>query len=100
MNGMLWQDTSGHFFGMNSWQPPNRVAAFHRRPAGNPGTSSFETGMANRARPCRYGPFLGRFVDWSWAQAYHRVGIDYYLKLVSAVPFTGPLSKIAFGRLR
>ncbi len=31
----------------------------------------------------------GEFVfDWAWAQAYHRVGIDYYPKLVSAVPFT------------
>jgi hypothetical protein len=31
----------------------------------------------------------GEFVfDWSWAQAYHRVGIEYYPKLVSAVPFT------------
>jgi predicted N-acyltransferase len=31
----------------------------------------------------------GEFVfDWAWAQAYHRLGIDYYPKLVSAVPFT------------
>lgn len=31
----------------------------------------------------------GEFVfDWAWAQAYHRHGIDYYPKLVSAVPFT------------
>ena len=31
----------------------------------------------------------GEFVfDWSWAQAYERAGLDYYPKLVSAVPFT------------
>jgi len=31
----------------------------------------------------------GEFVfDWSWAQAYQRAGLDYYPKLVSAVPFT------------
>ena len=31
----------------------------------------------------------GEFVfDWAWAQAYHRAGLDYYPKLVSAVPFT------------
>jgi predicted N-acyltransferase len=31
----------------------------------------------------------GEFVfDWSWAQAYHRAGVPYYPKLVSAVPFT------------
>jgi predicted N-acyltransferase len=31
----------------------------------------------------------GEFVfDWHWAQAYARVGLDYYPKLLSAVPFT------------
>jgi uncharacterized protein len=31
----------------------------------------------------------GEFVfDWSWANAFARAGIDYYPKLVSAVPFT------------
>lgn len=31
----------------------------------------------------------GEFVfDWSWAQAYKQAGLDYYPKLVSAVPFT------------
>lgn len=31
----------------------------------------------------------GEFVfDWSWAQAYQRVGLEYYPKLVSAAPFT------------
>lgn len=26
--------------------------------------------------------------DWSWADAYHRVGMQYYPKLVSAIPYT------------
>lgn len=31
----------------------------------------------------------GEFVfDWAWADAYRRAGLDYYPKLVSAVPFT------------
>jgi uncharacterized protein len=31
----------------------------------------------------------GEFVfDWGWAEAYHRVGLDYYPKLSVAVPFT------------
>jgi len=31
----------------------------------------------------------GEFVfDWAWASAYHQAGLDYYPKLVSAVPFT------------
>ncbi|MGI9272981.1 MAG: GNAT family N-acetyltransferase [Woeseiaceae bacterium] len=31
----------------------------------------------------------GEFVfDWAWAQAYERAGLEYYPKLVSAIPFT------------
>lgn len=31
----------------------------------------------------------GEFVfDWAWAHAYERAGLDYYPKLVSAIPFT------------
>ena len=31
----------------------------------------------------------GEFVfDWSWAQAYQRAGLEYYPKLLSAIPFT------------
>jgi predicted N-acyltransferase len=41
----------------------------------------------------------GEFVfDWSWAQAYHRAGIDYYPKLISAVPFTpAPSTRLLLG---
>lgn len=36
----------------------------------------------------------GEFVfDWSWAHAYERAGMDYYPKLVSAVPFTPASSR-------
>ena len=32
---------------------------------------------------------FGEFVfDWSWADAYHRHGLEYYPKLVCAIPFT------------
>jgi hypothetical protein len=32
---------------------------------------------------------MGEFVfDWTWAEAYHRAGLSYYPKLVTAVPFT------------
>jgi predicted N-acyltransferase len=32
---------------------------------------------------------MGEYVfDWSWADAYHRHGLNYYPKLLSAVPFT------------
>jgi len=41
----------------------------------------------------------GEFVfDWSWAQAYVRAGIEYYPKLISAVPFTpAPSTRIMLG---
>lgn len=44
----------------------------------------------------------GEFVfDWAWAQAYHRLGLSYYPKLVSAVPFTpAPCSKLLLGERR
>lgn len=32
-----------------------------------------------------YGEYI---FDWSWADAYHRYGLPYYPKLVSAIPFT------------
>ena len=32
-----------------------------------------------------YGEYV---FDWSWADAYHRHGLDYYPKLVAAIPFT------------
>ena len=32
-----------------------------------------------------YGEYV---FDWAWADAYHRNGLRYYPKLVSAVPFT------------
>ena len=36
----------------------------------------------------------GEFVfDWSWAHAYAQAGLDYYPKLVSAVPFTPAVSR-------
>ncbi len=36
----------------------------------------------------------GEFVfDWAWADAYRRAGLEYYPKLVSAVPFTPAPSK-------
>ena len=35
------------------------------------------------------GHSYGEYVfDWSWAEAYHRHGLEYYPKLLSAIPFT------------
>ena len=44
---------------------------------------------------------FGEFVfDWGWAEAYQRHGLDYYPKLISAVPFspvTGPRIGVVAG---
>ncbi|MGA9573164.1 MAG: GNAT family N-acetyltransferase [Lysobacterales bacterium] len=37
------------------------------------------------AKDNSYGEFV---FDWGWAEAYQRYGLDYYPKLVTAVPFT------------
>jgi uncharacterized protein len=42
------------------------------------------------AKDHSYGEYV---FDWAWADAYHRHGLDYYPKLLSAIPFspvTGP----------
>ncbi|SHH22869.1 GNAT family N-acetyltransferase [Ferrimonas marina] len=49
-----------------------------------------QDGSLVAALPCyvklhSYGEYL---FDWSWADAYHRHGLAYYPKLVSAIPFT------------
>ncbi len=36
-------------------------------------------------KPHSWGEYV---FDWAWADAYHRHGLDYYPKLVAAVPFT------------
>ena len=44
-----------------------------------------------------YGEYV---FDWAWADAYHRHGVDYYPKLLSAIPFTpatGPRLAVATG---
>ena len=37
------------------------------------------------AKSHSYGEYV---FDWSWADAYHRHGLDYYPKLLNAIPFT------------
>ncbi len=47
-----------------------------------------------------YGEFV---FDWGWAEAYQRHGLDYYPKLLTAIPFTpstGPRIGIADGQNR
>lgn len=49
-----------------------------------------ENGKLIGATPCYLkANSHGEFVfDWAWADAYHRYGLHYYPKLISAIPFT------------
>ena len=42
------------------------------------------------AMPCylKYNSYGEYIFDWAWANAYHQAGLDYYPKLLNAVPFT------------
>ncbi len=72
------------------------------------GSATAETGWAPRWITLQRGSELlaacalcikdhsyGEYVfDWAWADAYHRHGLDYYPKLLGAVPFT-PVPAVA-----
>lgn len=60
----------------NGWEPAHIAA--------------YQSGILLGAMPCyikshSYGEYI---FDWSWADAHHRHGLDYYPKLSNAVPFT------------
>jgi predicted N-acyltransferase len=46
---------------------------------------ALEAAMPLYLKTHSYGEYV---FDWAWADAYHRHGIEYYPKLLSAVPFT------------
>jgi uncharacterized protein len=62
------------------------------------GSASAATGWEARHLRLPAGTFMPLYVkthsygeyvfDWAWAEAYHRNGLAYYPKLVSAIPFT------------
>jgi len=52
--------------------------------------AAYENGNLVGVMPCyikqhSYGEYI---FDWSWADAYHRHGMEYYPKLTNAIPFT------------
>ncbi len=70
-------ESSGSVSPLTGWQPRHIVI---RDRYGKP-----RAAMPLYEKSHSWGEFV---FDWAWAQAYLRVGIDYYPKLVSAVPFT------------
>lgn len=60
----------------SGWQPQHLVVMEAERPVAV---------MPLYLKSHSYGEYI---FDWSWASAYQRYGLDYYPKLVSAIPFT------------
>ncbi|WP_143872470.1 GNAT family N-acetyltransferase [Catenovulum sediminis] len=60
-----------------------------------------ELGTENITLPCYIKEHsMGEYVfDWSWAEAYQKYGLDYYPKLLCAIPFT-PVATDKFSGLK
>jgi uncharacterized protein len=67
---------SGSATAQTGWQP--QFLAVH---AGN----ELAAAMPLYVKSHSYGEYV---FDWAWADAYHRNGLEYYPKLLSAIPFT------------
>ncbi|MYN02118.1 GNAT family N-acetyltransferase [Pseudoduganella sp. DS3] len=67
---------SGSATAETGWQP--QFLAVHRG-------DELVAAMPLYVKSHSYGEYV---FDWAWADAYHRNGIEYYPKLLSAIPFT------------
>lgn len=70
-------EASGSVSALTGWQPCHLV--LHDK------SGQLRAAMPLYEKTHSWGEFV---FDWAWAQAYHRAGIDYYPKLVAAIPFT------------
>lgn len=69
-------ETSGSVGSDTGWQPHHLICEEDHR---------LVAAIPLYLKTHSYGEFV---FDWAWAEAYQRAGLDYYPKLVSAVPFT------------
>ncbi len=65
----------------SGWEPKHLV--IHTQD--DTGTQRLVAAMPLYQKAHSYGEYV---FDWSWADAYHRNGLNYYPKLLSAIPFT------------
>ncbi|WP_101758594.1 GNAT family N-acetyltransferase [Oceanicoccus sp. KOV_DT_Chl] len=77
---LLALETSGATNRETGWQPQH-VTVYQS----NAGKEKLIAVMPLYLKYHSYGEFV---FDWSWADAYRRHGLDYYPKLLSAIPFT------------
>ncbi|MEX1032875.1 MAG: GNAT family N-acetyltransferase [Cellvibrionaceae bacterium] len=81
-------ETSGCTSARSGWQPHHAIIKDDNRIVGL---------MPLYQKTHSYGEYV---FDWAWADAYFRHGLDYYPKLVTAIPFTpatGPRLCLAAG---
>lgn len=70
-------EQSGATCSQSGWQPYHLIVRNHKQ--------ELTAAMVLYAKSHSYGEYV---FDWSWADAYHNNGLDYYPKLVNAIPFT------------
>jgi predicted N-acyltransferase len=70
-------EKSGSVCASTGWQPRHLVL--------HAADGSLRAAMPLYEKSHSWGEFV---FDWAWAEAYARAGLDYYPKLVAAVPFT------------
>ena len=74
---LLAAETSGSATAETDWQP--------RHLSLRTASGALRGVLPLYEKPHSWGEFV---FDWAWADAYRRAGLNYYPKLVSAVPFT------------
>ena len=70
-------ESSGCVGGNTGWQPLHLLL--------EDGAGNLQGAVPLYAKSHSYGEYV---FDWAWADAYQRNGLEYYPKLLSAVPFT------------
>jgi predicted N-acyltransferase len=73
-------ETSGCVGGNTGWQP-RHLLLFDNNGANDALVGAVPLYLKHHS----YGEYV---FDWAWAEAYRRAGLEYYPKLVAAVPFT------------
>ncbi len=77
-------ETSASVGGDTGWQPVTMTIR-RRAENGSSATGPLVAAAAAYLKMHSYGEYV---FDWAWADAYRRYGVEYYPKLVVAVPFT------------
>ena len=78
---LLALEDSGCTTSATGWEPCHLIAFT----SADSGTENLLAALPLYRKSNSYGEYV---FDWSWADAYHRNGLEYYPKLLTAIPFT------------